>query len=320
MKNYSKKAFSLIEISIVILIIGLLIAGISKATDMLAEAKLKSARSLSRSSLVSRLNNLVLWLDVTQAESWPDTKRGGQAYSSATFSDLNPQTPPTVGFKFSGSYTYNENTGSTLPYLTVSSDISSPDVNYANVFDLNSKGFTIFVVANTIQKSDVTAKFTGKIFSYCSIAACTTAGKKIIVEIDDTFKPKLTYPSTTTSGTPATTSISDATATASTATTINDANFFGGDKIDIISVAVNSSNGNIFSLGKYLGKPATAKALNSFDSGVFTLHADARIYEIIVVGEYMEDSMRQKVEKYLFDKYGVPNTATVRVPTSFAAS
>ncbi|MFM8185911.1 MAG: prepilin-type N-terminal cleavage/methylation domain-containing protein, partial [Alphaproteobacteria bacterium] len=39
MKNYSKKAFSLIEISIVILIIGLLIAGISKASDMLADSK-----------------------------------------------------------------------------------------------------------------------------------------------------------------------------------------------------------------------------------------------------------------------------------------
>jgi len=301
MKNYSKKAFSLIEISIVILIIGLLIAGISKASDMLADSKLKSARSVSRGSIVPRLSNLVLWLDTSQAESWPDNKRGTQTYTSSTFSDLNPQTPPIVGFKFTGSYAYTENTGSNLPFLKPSADISSPSpaVQYSSLFDLNGQGFTIFVVAKQ--------KASQPLFSFCDAAACSSAGKKIVLEFDESSKAKFTYPKTATT---------DETATASNASTFD----MGGDKIDIISVTANSSNGNIFSFGKNIGKPETAAAPNlSFVSGFFVLESGAELYEIIVVGEFMEDSVRQKVETYLFNKYAVP-VGTGRGVTAFSAS
>lgn len=287
MKNYPKKAFSLIEISIVILIIGLLIAGISKATDMLADSKLKSARSVSRGSIVPRLSNLVLWLDVSQAESWPDNKRGTQSYSSSTFADLNPQTPPTVGFKFTGNYYYTENTGSNLPFLSPTADISSPSapVPYSSLFDLNGKGFTIFVVAKTSNNQPL--------FGFCDAATCNTAGSKIFVEFDATSKAKFTYPK---SG-----SLDNA------ITAANASNFdFSDGKIDIITVTANSSNGNIFSFGKELGKSINPTPLVSFTNGLFVLKASAKLYEIIVVGEFMEDSMRQKVEKYLFDKYGIP--------------
>ncbi|MFM6972456.1 MAG: prepilin-type N-terminal cleavage/methylation domain-containing protein [Alphaproteobacteria bacterium] len=300
MKNYSKKAFSLIEISIVILIIGLLIAGISKASDMLADSKLKSARSVSRGSIVPRLSNLALWLDTSQAESWPDNKRGTQTYTSSTFSDLNPQTPPTVGFKFTGSYLYTENTGSNLPFLKPSADISSPSpaVPYSSLFDLNGKGLTIFVVAK-VRASQL-------LFAFCDDAACTTAGKKIVLEFDASSKAKFTYPKTATT---------DETATAANASTFD----IGGDKIDIISLTANSSNGNVFSFGKSIGKPTTASPIVSFLSGFFVLESGAELYEIIVVGEFMEDSMRQKVETYLFNKYGVPS-GSARGVTAFAAS
>ena len=301
MKHNTKKAFSLIEISIVILIIGLLIAGISKATDMLSDSKLKSARSISRGSIIPRLSNLVLWLDVSQADSWPDNKRGTQTYTSSTFTDLNPQTPPTVGFKFTGSFNYTENNGSNLPYLKPNADISAPStaVPYSSLFDLNGKGFTLFVVAKK--------KATQPLFAFCSVAACSTAGSKILLEFNASSVAKITYPKT---------GSLDETATASAASDFD----FGGDKIDIITATANGSNANIFSFGKNLGKPATAAPLVGFANGLFVLENGAEIYEIIVVGEFMEDSMRQKVEKYLFDKYGVPNNATARGVTAFASS
>ena len=291
MKHSTKKAFSLIEISIVILIIGLLIAGISKATDMLSDSKLKSARSISRGSIIPRLSNLVLWLDVSQADSWPDNKRGTQTYTSSTFTDLNPQTPPTVGFKFTGSFNYTENNGSNLPYLKPNADISAPStaVPYSSLFDLNGKGST------------------QPLFAFCSVAACSTAGSKILLEFNASSVAKITYPKT---------GSLDEAATASAASDFD----FGGDKIDIITATANGSNANIFSFGKNLGKPATAAPLVGFANGLFVLENGAEIYEIIVVGEFMEDSMRQKVEKYLFDKYGVPNNATARGVTAFASS
>ncbi len=308
MKNYPKKAFSLIEISIVILIIGLLIAGISKATDMLADSRLKSARSIARGSIVPRLSNLVLWLDVSQAESWPDSKRGTQTYSSSTFTDLNPQSPPNIGFKFSGDYAYTENNGSTLPYLAPAADISAPAdaVSFNNLFDLGNKGFTIFVVAKQ--------KASQPLFSFCSATACATAGKKIIVQFDASKVAKLTYPKA--GGTVAAPTVEDGSISATGASTHE----MGGDGIDIISVVTNTANPNIFSLGGKRGKPGTATEVIKVDTGVFVLESGAQLYEVIVVGEFMEDSMRQKVEKYLFDKYSVPVDSGKRETGTFSAT
>jgi prepilin-type N-terminal cleavage/methylation domain-containing protein len=60
MKNLHKKAFSLIEISVVILIIGILIAGISQGIDLYQDSRLAIARSLTQNSRVGRIENLEL--------------------------------------------------------------------------------------------------------------------------------------------------------------------------------------------------------------------------------------------------------------------
>ena len=58
MKLIKRKAFTLIEIAVVIIVIGVLIAGIAQAMEMFAEASLKSARNLSKSSLLGRVDDL----------------------------------------------------------------------------------------------------------------------------------------------------------------------------------------------------------------------------------------------------------------------
>jgi len=64
------KAFSLIELSIVILIIGLLVAGVSKGSQIYNKIKLASARSLTNSSVVNSTKALELWLETTSANSF----------------------------------------------------------------------------------------------------------------------------------------------------------------------------------------------------------------------------------------------------------
>lgn len=59
------KAFSLIEISIVILIIGVLIAGVSTGIDMYNDMKIASARNLTINSRVGRIPDLVAWYETT---------------------------------------------------------------------------------------------------------------------------------------------------------------------------------------------------------------------------------------------------------------
>ena len=67
-KNF-KKGFSLIEISIVLLIIGILISGILVGQDLILDAKIKSAQNLTRTSPVNKIPDLTLWLDVNAEKS-----------------------------------------------------------------------------------------------------------------------------------------------------------------------------------------------------------------------------------------------------------
>jgi prepilin-type N-terminal cleavage/methylation domain-containing protein len=64
-----KKGFSLIEISIVLLIIGILISGILVGQDMILDAKIRSAQNLTKTSPVNKIPDLTLWLDVNAEKS-----------------------------------------------------------------------------------------------------------------------------------------------------------------------------------------------------------------------------------------------------------
>ena len=67
-KNH--KAFSLIEISVVIVIIGILIAGISSGIDMFQDYRLTSARNLTKNAPISRIPDLKLWLETTSEKAF----------------------------------------------------------------------------------------------------------------------------------------------------------------------------------------------------------------------------------------------------------
>jgi prepilin-type N-terminal cleavage/methylation domain-containing protein len=57
------KAFSLIEISVVLLIIGILILGISSGIDLYTDSRVSSAMQLTQNSRVRRISDLMLWYD-----------------------------------------------------------------------------------------------------------------------------------------------------------------------------------------------------------------------------------------------------------------
>ena len=57
------KAFSLIEISVVLLIIGILILGISSGIDLYTDSRVTSAMQLTQNSRVRRISDLMLWYD-----------------------------------------------------------------------------------------------------------------------------------------------------------------------------------------------------------------------------------------------------------------
>jgi hypothetical protein len=90
MKRQNLKAFSIIEISVAILVIGILVAGITQASRLVGESGLRVARNLTTSSRVASLDGLVFWYEPTLESSFSTTDAVDKAVISA-WNDNNPQ-------------------------------------------------------------------------------------------------------------------------------------------------------------------------------------------------------------------------------------
>ncbi|MBM5781910.1 MAG: prepilin-type N-terminal cleavage/methylation domain-containing protein [Pelagibacterales bacterium] len=68
--QFSNSAFSLIEMSIVLLIIGILISGVTQGLKLLNKFKLQTAQSLTQSSPVASISGLSYWFESTSEKSF----------------------------------------------------------------------------------------------------------------------------------------------------------------------------------------------------------------------------------------------------------
>ncbi len=97
MKNNFKKAFSLIEISMVILIVGILIAGISKGLDLVNDMRIATARALTDKAPMFGMENLEMWLETTSENSlatgtasFTNVKNPSDKQPIGRWNDINP--------------------------------------------------------------------------------------------------------------------------------------------------------------------------------------------------------------------------------------
>jgi type II secretory pathway pseudopilin PulG len=67
-----KSAFSILEISVVLLIMSILTAVIISSTSLLQTALLNGARNITNSSVVHDISGITLWLDTTSSEAFDD--------------------------------------------------------------------------------------------------------------------------------------------------------------------------------------------------------------------------------------------------------
>lgn len=75
--SHKKQAFSLLELSVVILIIGILITGIMKGGSLVSASRLNAARSLTARSPVGEINGLSAWYETTSLQSFGKRTVGG---------------------------------------------------------------------------------------------------------------------------------------------------------------------------------------------------------------------------------------------------
>jgi prepilin-type N-terminal cleavage/methylation domain-containing protein len=155
MKKHPPKAFSLIEISVVILIIGILIAGISTGVDLFYDSKLATAQSLTKSAPVQRIEGLFTWIEATSPESFTTTPKDGD--SIGLIKDLGFKMDK-VNFVQTGNDNlkpiYKPRNLNDLPalYFDGSNDFLVSEKSYTSSIFSNSQ-VTIFAVINYLGNS-----------------------------------------------------------------------------------------------------------------------------------------------------------------------
>lgn len=159
-----KKGFSLIELSIVILVIGVLIGGIYQGTTLYRRMKLEAAKWITKGSPVASVYGLSLWLDATSDEAFDSTPNNNDPI--AKWKDSNPQK--------SGKNTANQTIDTLKPFYVNSEINGLPAIKCDGTDDLLlvtlgseyfptsapsiSNNFTIFIVAKPTTTHQVDAQ------------------------------------------------------------------------------------------------------------------------------------------------------------------
>jgi hypothetical protein len=159
MKKSSTKlrsAFSLLEISIIFVIIGVILAIIIGSFSIYADYKLNTVRNLTASSDVSSIQGLILWLDATAEKSFDSAERENNAAIS-TWYDINPTMNPNNATQSNATSKplYVMDAINNLPALKFdgaddSLRLSSYGTGFSGAPE-TANNFTIFVVAKPIS-------------------------------------------------------------------------------------------------------------------------------------------------------------------------
>lgn len=157
-KKSKNKAFSIVEISVVILIISLLLAGILNGTSLIGDASVATAQKLTTNADVNNMESLTLWLETSFTSSLEaqGNKKVENDIKINRWKDNSPLKLPTKRFDFiqttsTNQPTYKEDVIDGLPmlYFTTANNLefSNPQNQNLSLADLmQNNQATIFIV------------------------------------------------------------------------------------------------------------------------------------------------------------------------------
>jgi len=294
--NRDLRAFSLIEISIVVLIIGILVAGITQSTRLLSQAKISTAKTLTQSSPASSVKNLVLWIESVTDESF-NSAEVEEGATIANWNDINPQNSLKNSFTSATNkpkYALNAING--LPAIKF--DGSSSVMTSTNFPNIITDAVTIFAVVRlpaTVAAQPIIAKRVG---SSANFQLGTGTGSSSAWQFCDSTCPNYTAGSNseiavTANGSYVASVVYNGNTPPVTSSTSGGINFFHN------GVLANSTTTLNYSPSKSVAGSLTigGDGVSGFFGGY--------IGEIIVYDRSLKKEERQSIEGYLGKKWGI---------------
>lgn len=156
MKRYSK-AFSLIELSVVILVIGILIAGIVQGSRLVDKFSIQTARQLTRNSPANNISDLIFWYETSLEESLSNSSGAilsniAEGDPISIWNDINPHKTIKINATATGSRrpTYRQKLLNNIP--AVRFDGVDDTMSFSGNSLINSE-YSFFVVEQRLSSN-----------------------------------------------------------------------------------------------------------------------------------------------------------------------
>ncbi len=159
MKIQKTKAFSLIELSVTIIVVAVMILAIIKSSEMLSVIRFKFAKNSVTSSEINSIDGLYLWYETTMDDSIEFVE--GQANDEAKISSwkdvshrsiikkARSSNPTEINLNQANSALqpiYIKNSINGVPAIRFNSIIGTGDYLYSDSYDVNTDQFSFFMV------------------------------------------------------------------------------------------------------------------------------------------------------------------------------
>jgi len=288
-KALNKRAFSLIELSIVLIIIGLLIAGITSGRNLVRASKLSSGRSITLASQIVTIPGMVLWTESTTKDSFLNTE-SIDSNQLTTWYNREPS-----GFLVSNNFTTSAS--SNVIYEEVSTnELPAVNMTIAGNMSLANFSSSVLSAATIAIVFKPTAAPTSTATTIADAGASGNSTASIGIKSDRVSLNFGSAVETSTVTNPASFSLDGLYILvvylngASSKVFVNNATEVGGSGA-VLSAGTNALNG------------VTIGANKSGSSGIA-----AEISEVIIYNRVLKDTERQDMMSYLSTKYKITVT------------
>lgn len=149
--GHKKTAFTLVELSIVLVVILIIITGVLKGGALTQTSRILGARSITAKSVVPQINGLIAWYETSTKNSLLESQ-ASNATQITTWYDIGSSstvpTPNTLTKAAAANVTYADDGINKVPSILFDGSSSSSKITLSSFYQGSSAQNTIFLVFN----------------------------------------------------------------------------------------------------------------------------------------------------------------------------